>query len=183
MNNKTKKENKVEKWEKEFEIRFGYLELVDRHYLIKFVCRLLKAEKKKERERVGKELNKRHWKEEKEFLKVIKEQEKAKVILLESADGIRKKERERVLGEIEKLREDLADLEHQQWESWSRFVYKKLDIGTSLSNLVKSLNSITTNWMKNWKPYSELDEKIKDADRIWADKIIEKLKQKLTNNK
>ena len=32
-------------------------------------------------------------------------------------------------------------------------------------------------WQKNWKPYSELSEEEKDKDRIWADKVLGKLKQ------
>ena len=85
-----------------------------------------------------------------------------------------------LLKKIEGSREMLADLEHQQWESWSKYIWNELSKNiTPLDKLLASLNKITENWMKSWKPYSELDEKIKDADRIWADKIIDAFKQLL----
>ncbi|KKL85432.1 hypothetical protein LCGC14_1954850 [marine sediment metagenome] len=64
---------------------------------------------------------------------------------------------------MENTREKIADLEHQQWESWSRYVSENNVLPTEL---IKK-------WAKNWKPYSNLDEKTKDSDRIWADKVIE----------
>jgi hypothetical protein len=68
---------------------------------------------------------------------------------------------------IEDSREVLADLEHQQWESWSKYVANDL---CKINHL-----AVIDRWRSNWKPYSELNEKTKDSDRIWADKIIEKL--------
>jgi len=68
------------------------------------------------------------------------------------------------------LREELSDLEHQQWESWSRYVANDL---LKINKL-----AVIERWRINWIPYSELNEKTKDSDRIWADKII-----KLINSK
>ena len=62
-------------------------------------------------------------------------------------------------------REKLADLEHQQWMSWTKYLNANHKIPIELLK----------KWEKNWKPYSELDEKTKDSDRIWADKIIKEL--------
>ena len=67
------------------------------------------------------------------------------------------------------FREKLAELEHQQWEIWSRYVSENNVLPTSL---IKK-------WAKSWKPYYELDEKTKDSDRIWADKIIQELLRKI----
>ncbi len=60
------------------------------------------------------------------------------------------------------LMEDLADLEHEQWMSWSKYVAKNNKIPKELLE----------KWKKNWKPYSKLDEKTKDSDREWAKKVI-----------
>ena len=58
-------------------------------------------------------------------------------------------------------REKLADLEHQQWAHWTRYV----------------LNNLTPDNIERWKkqiktPYLKLTEKEKDSDREWVDKVI-----------
>lgn len=58
-------------------------------------------------------------------------------------------------------REQLAELEHQQWAHWTEYM----------------LNNLTPENIKRWKeqiktPYSMLTEKEKDSDRDWADKVI-----------
>lgn len=62
----------------------------------------------------------------------------------------------------EKIREELAGLEHQQWEKWSRDIADKEDISKDRLD----------RWKKYWIDYSELDEKAKDDDREWADKVL-----------
>ena len=69
------------------------------------------------------------------------------------------------------LREKLADLEHEQWMSWSKHV--------RANNVVPI--DLLKKWENNWKPYSELDEKTKDSDRIWADKVLEVFKEHTQN--
>lgn len=59
------------------------------------------------------------------------------------------------------LKEKLADLEHQQWAHWTIYM----------------LDNLTKENLKRWgeqvaTPYSELSEKEKDSDRIWADKVL-----------
>ena len=76
------------------------------------------------------------------------------------------------------LRERLSELEHIQWEYWSK----------SLANLLKStlyliskgknakaqyqINDKLQSWQRNWIPYTQLPEEIKDFDREWADKVL-----------
>ncbi|KKM63636.1 hypothetical protein LCGC14_1509520 [marine sediment metagenome] len=60
------------------------------------------------------------------------------------------------------MREKLAALEHEQWAHWTRYM----------------LDNLTFDNIKRWKvqidtPYSELTEKEKDSDRIWADKVLD----------
>ena len=50
---------------------------------------------------------------------------------------------------IKELREELAELEHKQWESWSKYTADQL-----------------------------IYKEEKDKDRIWADKVLEKIEQK-----
>jgi len=65
------------------------------------------------------------------------------------------------------LREELAELEHKQWKSWTIYLGSRYELP---SELVKK-------WGKNWKPYSELTEEEKDKDRIWADRVLERINQ------
>lgn len=64
----------------------------------------------------------------------------------------------------EKLIEQLAELEHDQWVSWSRSVWER-NGGHITSDLYK-------HWEKNWIPYSELSEEEKEKDRKWARKTL-----------
>lgn len=79
-----------------------------------------------------------------------------------------------------KLREFISDMEHQQWESWSRTISVELQKCKNLllDNYVDNVTEVITilsnrlsRWKKNWKPYKKLKEDIKDFDREWADKI------------
>jgi len=58
----------------------------------------------------------------------------------------------------QKLRERLAELEHDQWLSWIQSVTRH---GIHWEK-----------WMESMKPYSELTEEQKDKDREWADKVL-----------
>jgi hypothetical protein len=62
------------------------------------------------------------------------------------------------------LLEKLADLEHQQWIEWSK------SVSTEVSKERQA------RWKKYWVPYSDLDEKVKEQDRVYARKIIKLLK-------
>ena len=63
---------------------------------------------------------------------------------------------------MDKIREGLAALEHEQWAHWTKYMlYNSTD-----ENMIR--------WLKQVKiPYSELSEKEKDSDREWADKVID----------
>jgi len=66
----------------------------------------------------------------------------------------------------EKLREKVAELEHEQWIAWSRAVADEVETARR------------ARWKKLWIPYSELTEEQKDQDRRWADialQVIEPL--------
>lgn len=58
-------------------------------------------------------------------------------------------------------REQLAELEHDQWAHWTRYM----------------LDNLTPQNIERWRrqcdtPYSELTEKEKDSDREWADRSM-----------
>jgi hypothetical protein len=67
------------------------------------------------------------------------------------------------LAESKDLLEKLAVLEHEQWMEWSKTVAKTEKI--SLERLER--------WRKLWVPYEQLPEEYKEADRLWAKKILE----------
>jgi hypothetical protein len=59
------------------------------------------------------------------------------------------------------IREELANLEHQQWAHWTQYM----------------LDNLTPENIERWRrqidtPYSELSEKEKASDRNWADKVL-----------
>jgi hypothetical protein len=60
------------------------------------------------------------------------------------------------------LREQLAELEHEQWRMWS----------TELANKEMLSPERMIRWKKLWIPYSELSDAEKEHDRVWADKTL-----------
>lgn len=62
-----------------------------------------------------------------------------------------------------KLIEQLAELEHKQWQSWAEELTKQERI--SPTRLAR--------WKTLFKPYSKLSETQKNQDREWAEKVIE----------
>lgn len=60
------------------------------------------------------------------------------------------------------FRERLAELEHQQWAHWTRYM----------------LDNLTSENIEQWRkqietPYFNLSEEEKKSDRHWADKVLE----------
>lgn len=60
------------------------------------------------------------------------------------------------------LIEKLAELEHDQWVEWSKNLVEKETL---------SPNRVTR-WSLYWVPYSQLPEKVKEQDRVWARKAL-----------
>jgi hypothetical protein len=58
--------------------------------------------------------------------------------------------------------EALAALEHEQWIAWS----KSLAAAEPLSA------ERVERWQRLWVPYADLSEQEKDADRVWAEKVL-----------
>ena len=81
---------------------------------------------------------------------------------------------------MENLLEDLAELEHQQWAHWTKYMLDRLDeLGDKVDDKGK-LGAVfdyveqELNWRRQiTTPYSELTEKEKDSDRSWASKSLE----------
>ena len=61
-----------------------------------------------------------------------------------------------------KLRERLAELEHEQWVYWSHGVVGEVS------------PERRARWEATWKlSYEKLSEDEKEFDRVWADKVLE----------
>lgn len=60
----------------------------------------------------------------------------------------------------EKLVEEIAALEHEQWMKWSKEVAPEVS------------EERRKRWEKYWVPYEELSEAVKEYDRIWARPVI-----------
>jgi len=68
----------------------------------------------------------------------------------------------------EKLREELAEIEHEQWWRWARWMAKN--------------ETVSSERLKRWeencfKPYRELTEHEKEKDRLQADIVIAHIRQ------
>jgi hypothetical protein len=74
------------------------------------------------------------------------------------------------------LLEKLAELEHEQWISFSKSVCSHLLLDRSPMRMRERVLTKHDSWELLWRPYYELSEELKEKDRIWARKIIEILK-------
>jgi hypothetical protein len=64
------------------------------------------------------------------------------------------------------LVEALAEIEHEQWMHWSQAVAENVSISTRAK------------WQPSWAAYSALPEDLKEADRVWARKVVTLLRQR-----
>jgi hypothetical protein len=64
------------------------------------------------------------------------------------------------------LIESLAEIEHEQWMHWSKAVAG--DVSDATRN----------KWQRSWVAYAELKEEVKEADRVWARKVVKLLRQR-----
>ena len=74
------------------------------------------------------------------------------------------------MGELQKradgdLVESLAELEHEQWEGWTKSVSD--DVTPDRKK----------RWKKNWKRYDSLPENEKEKDRVYARKVLDAVAQ------
>jgi hypothetical protein len=81
-----------------------------------------------------------------------------------------------------KLREFLADIEHQQWMCWVEClthdlwnIRRDLDEAGEINSAIRRIDERFARWKKNQKPYKELTEEAKEKDREWADKILDNI--------
>lgn len=58
------------------------------------------------------------------------------------------------------LVEALAEIEHQQWMHWSKAVAPEVADATRQK------------WQRLWCDYSKLTDEAKEADRVWARKVV-----------
>jgi len=72
----------------------------------------------------------------------------------------------------DKLLEELAELEHEQWWTWAEELMDTEDLSEDREK----------RWKKDFKPYDKLPEDVKDFDREWAEKVL-KIVDKEDNNK
>jgi len=64
------------------------------------------------------------------------------------------------------LVEALARIEHQQWMHWSQAMAAQVP-PTTLKK-----------WKKSWIDYNKLTDDLKDADRVWARKVMTLLRRR-----
>lgn len=80
------------------------------------------------------------------------------------------------------LIEKLAELEHNQWWEWTKLVMLDFLVIIEQSKDNKEVYKIAKDrvlkWQKNYLPYFDLPEEVKEHDRIWARKVLEIIKKK-----
>jgi hypothetical protein len=64
------------------------------------------------------------------------------------------------------LVEALAEIEHAQWLHWSQAV--AVDVSATTRD----------KWQRSWVDYGELTDDLKEADRVWARKVLTLLRQR-----
>ena len=64
------------------------------------------------------------------------------------------------------LIEALAEIEHEQWRHWSQAVAPKVVAGTRAK------------WQGSWVDYAQLTDEMKEADRVWARKVVALLRER-----
>lgn len=64
------------------------------------------------------------------------------------------------------LIEALAEIEHEQWMHWSKTV------AGDVAEVIRS------KWHRSWVDYAELADNMKEADRVWARKVVALLRQR-----
>jgi hypothetical protein len=62
--------------------------------------------------------------------------------------------------------EALAEIEHEQWQHWSQAV------ATEVCPLTRE------KWRASWVEYNQLTEEMKEADRLWARKVVTLLRRR-----
>ncbi len=60
------------------------------------------------------------------------------------------------------LREQLAEIEHEQWMAWSKDVAARESLSPER----------VARWQRYWVPYAELSEEVKEQDRAYADQVL-----------
>ena len=71
-----------------------------------------------------------------------------------------------LLDPTDELVEALAEIEHAQWLHWSQAVAADVGVATRAK------------WQRSWVDYAELTEDLKEADRVWARKVVTLLRQR-----
>lgn len=83
---------------------------------------------------------------------------------------------------IEEIVEQLADIEHQRWADWQKYVHSKLETSEN-----KNYLRLENTWIERWEkqistPYNELTEKEKESDREQVRRYWHIIEQLITSS-
>jgi hypothetical protein len=70
------------------------------------------------------------------------------------------------LSPTDDLVEALATIEHEQWMHWSHAVAAEVAASTRAK------------WQRSWVEYAGLNDEMKEADRVWARRVVTLLRQR-----
>jgi hypothetical protein len=71
-----------------------------------------------------------------------------------------------LLSLTDNLVEALAKIEHQQWMHWSQAVASQVS------------PTVRGKWKASWMDYNKLTDDVKEADRVWARKVVTLLRRR-----
>jgi len=103
---------------------------------------------------------------------------KAMFEILRQYISSKKKEKECFINALKECREELADLEHQRWSRWQKYLHSKCKKLKNKNLVIPS--ALVERWKRQIKTdYKDLTEKEKDSDRKEADKTISKILEEI----
>jgi len=90
---------------------------------------------------------------------------------------LREEEKEKFINFLKECREDLADLEHQRWSRWQKYLHSKCKKLRNKDLVIP--NALVERWTRQTNTdYKDLTRKEKDSDRKEADQTISKILEK-----
>lgn len=103
-------------------------------------------------------------------------------LLHQQLQKAREEERERIASELDELMEQLADIEHDRWSKWQKYLHSKV-----IPSADDGISLIGTEFIDRWNrqiatPYSELSEAEKESDRQQVRPYLELIKRKIRNH-
>lgn len=105
-------------------------------------------------------------------------------LMKQYSEHMLKQERERIVGDIKGLIEILADIEHDRWAKWQKYMHSKMNVQETAEHntVIFFPNELFKRWSRQINtPYSKLSEDEKESDRNQVRPYMEIIIKAITN--